>query len=108
MGTAIFVIYSYPARSVYGNLQQPASDAATYYDTPALANDKVVSALIIRGFDIDYTIWNLTYVRAGCPTSRQLCETWDSVGVNTVSFGYRSAPASASIYDRRIALMRVW
>ncbi|HEV2989882.1 MAG TPA: hypothetical protein VG759_15670 [Candidatus Angelobacter sp.] len=63
-GASIFVTYSYPARFVYGNLQEPASDVATYFDTPVLVNGKKVAALIMPGFDIDYTNMALTHLTA--------------------------------------------
>ena len=61
---SIFVIYSYPTEFVYGSLQEPASDVALYYETPAFVHDKRVSALIMPGFDIDYTNMALTHIRA--------------------------------------------
>jgi len=72
---SIFVTYSYPARFVHGNLQEPAADVSIYYDIPALMPGDKVHAFVMPGFDIDYTNMALGYMTAATghhPTVRWL------------------------------------
>ena len=61
---SVFVAYSYPTRFVHGNLQEPATDVAIYYDTPSLISGKKVTAFVMPGFDIDYTNVALVHIKA--------------------------------------------
>lgn len=60
----LFVIYSYPKNYMYGHLQEPAFTVEAVYDLPKPTRGEKVCALVLPGFDIEYTNVSLVYLRA--------------------------------------------
>ncbi len=73
-GTRVWIIYTNPEVYDHGSLQEPGPGARPFFNAPKLRPGEKSAALILPGFDVEYTNVALTYLRAATGVDPQI--TW--------------------------------
>jgi hypothetical protein len=67
-----FVVYTFPAQYAFGPLQRPSPEIRILFDSPVFQNDRSAVALVIPGFDVEYTTVALAYINGACRVMPQV------------------------------------